>query len=211
MVSSANGVSSVQGRASGIGGAADRKAMRQIRSRVDAVMVGAGTLRAEKLNLGIDDNSITQPLAVIVCGQEPPPISANLLREPSQRLLLIVPEGASEAYAGYVAEDIEVVPIRETKEPGRLDLTRAIRELCRRFEIRHLLAEGGPSINGALFSLGLVDELFVTIAPSLLATTGGHLAAVEEGDSHRLRLLSTTTVGDEVFLRYQVTGTRETP
>ncbi|HKH11878.1 MAG TPA: dihydrofolate reductase family protein, partial [Rubrobacter sp.] len=43
MVGSVDGRSSVGGKASGIGSRADREAMRALRSRVDAVMVGAGT------------------------------------------------------------------------------------------------------------------------------------------------------------------------
>ena len=44
----------MEGKAAGIGSTADRRTMRTLRSKVDAVMIGAGTLRAEKLSLGLD-------------------------------------------------------------------------------------------------------------------------------------------------------------
>lgn len=211
MVCSVNGIASVQGKASGIGGAADREAMRRIRSKVDAVMVGAGTLRAERLNLGLDDHSVSQPLAVIVCGQEPPPISTNLIRPSSQRLLLIIPDNASSFYAGFLREEAETLPVPENPASGRPDLTRVIPELRRRFGISHLLVEGGPSINVNLLALGLVDELFITIAPSLLATTGGNIMDIEDNDSQALHLISATTTEDEVFLRYGIKNSQKAP
>lgn len=204
MVSSVNGIASVEGKASGIGGPADRKAMRQMRSKVDAVLVGAGTLRAERLNLGLDDHSVAQPLAVIVCGQEPPPISTNLLKDPSQRLLLVIPEKASKPYAEFQTKETELVPVREHPASGRLDLDTAIRELRRRFDVTRLLVEGGPGINASLVALGLVDELFVTIAPNLLATKGDSIIEVSDNARHALRLVSATTTDNEVFLRYQL-------
>ena len=204
MVASVNGVASVDGKASGIGGPADREAMRRIRSKVDAVMVGAGTLRAEKLNLGLDDHSIAQPLAVVVCGQDPPPVATNLLRSASQRLLLIIPEKASESYSEFPTRYTEILPIPEPEEPGRLDLAKAIRELRRRFGVTRLLVEGGPGINGTLLARSLVDELFLTISPAILATTGSGIIDVEDLVNHELHLISATTADDEVFLRYQV-------
>ena len=53
MVSSLDGRTAIEGKAAGIGSTTDRKTMRTLRSKVDAVMIGAGTLRAEKLSLGL--------------------------------------------------------------------------------------------------------------------------------------------------------------
>ena len=57
----------MEGKAAGIGSATDRRTMRTLRFKVDAVMVGAGTLRAEKLSLGLDPtDGVPQPLAIII-------------------------------------------------------------------------------------------------------------------------------------------------
>src|SRR5918998_1798879 len=92
MVSSVDGRSSESGKASGIGGPADRGAMRALRSRVDAVMVGAGTLRAEKLNLGLDEPEAEQPLAVVVGGAGGLPVLEHLVRPVGQSVILAVPQ-----------------------------------------------------------------------------------------------------------------------
>ena len=208
MVSSVNGVASVGGRAAGIGGSADRKAMRELRSRVDAVMVGAGTLRAERMRLGLDDPSLPQPLAVIVCGQKPPPLAGMLLRDSRQRVLLVVPEEASRSYDQLLLEDVELMPAPSLSS-GRVDLRSALDKLRADHSVSRLLIEGGPTINGALFAQDLVDELFVTIAPSLLPSTGANIVNVQT--NHKLKLLSARAVGDEVFLRYTVSDDSWTP
>ena len=81
MVGSVDGRSSVGGRAMGIGSRTDRGVMRALRSCVDAVMVGAGTLRAERLSLGLDDPEAAQPLAVVVGGTGDLPIRERLVGE----------------------------------------------------------------------------------------------------------------------------------
>jgi riboflavin biosynthesis pyrimidine reductase len=70
---------------------------------------------------------------------------------------------------------------------------------------RRILCEGGPTLNAALFEAGLVDELFVTIAPKLVGgaspltlVQGGHFRQI------RLELRSLNEVDGELFLRYAV-------
>ncbi|QIN83004.1 hypothetical protein GBA63_10345 [Rubrobacter tropicus] len=209
MVSSVNGVASVGGKAAGIGKSADRKAMRGLRSVVDAVMVGAGTLRAERMRLGLDDPSLPQPLAVILCGPEPPTIGERLIRDPAQRVLLAFPKEASGAYE-HPTKGIDLMPTPSLPD-GRVDLRAALRKLRTDHGVARLLVEGGPKTNGALLAQGLVDELFVTISPLLLPTTGGHIVDVGAGASRELRLHSTKTSGDEIFLRYTVPGGQPGP
>ncbi len=62
---------------------------------------------------------------------------------------------------------------------GRLDLPAALAELRERFAVRTLLCEGGPHLNTQLLLSGLVDELFLSLSPTLAggdpAATGGAL------------------------------------
>jgi riboflavin biosynthesis pyrimidine reductase len=54
MVESADGKTDIEGKASRLGTDIDRDVMRTLRSRADAVMVGGGTIRAERLSLSLD-------------------------------------------------------------------------------------------------------------------------------------------------------------
>ena len=70
------------------------------------------------------------------------------------------------------------------------------------------IAEGGGELNWALLEHDLVDELHVTVAPTLLG--GRDAPTLLEGtgltmaDQRRLRLLDLHREGDELYLRYAI-------
>ncbi len=93
---------------------------------------------------------------------------------------------------------------------GRLDLPRALAELSERFAVRTLLCEGGPHLNAELLLAGLVDELFLSLAPKL---AGGEdvsgeslriLAGREFEPPIELTLLGVLEHESHLFLRYAV-------
>ena len=213
MVSSVDGRTSAGGKASGIGGQADREAMRALRSRVDAVMVGAGTLRAEKLNLGLDGTGVAQPLAVVVGGAGCLPVLEHLVRPAGQGVILALPqEPLAEGHIADLEAGEGVKTLRcPGPQPDRVDLRRLLKSLKAGHAVDRLLVEGGPGLNRSLIDAGLVDEIFLTVAPKLLL---GPEAAVISGtpdttggpDPRRnhLTLLSVYSADDELFLRYRL-------
>ena len=209
MVSSADGRSSVGGKASGIGSRADRGAMRALRSHVDAVMVGAGTLRAEKLNLGLDEPEARQPLAVIVGGTRDLPLGERLANR-QQKVILAVPEGARGTVdAGFGRLTVVQTP---SVRRGLVDLRWLHEYLRTEHTVDRLLVEGGPALNRSMIDEGLADEIFLTLAPRILL---GEEAAILRGKagegtgrSRSLDLLSVHSSGSELFLRYRLQSPR---
>lgn len=204
MVASVDGRSSVDGKASGIGDEVDRQAMRLLRSRVDAVMVGAGTLRAERLSLGLDDPDIRQPLAVIVGGTSPLPLAERLVQN-SQDTLLVIPEDGPDPSPEVSAAGQKTLRVPNSG-PGRVDLLALLEALRSEHGVGRLLVEGGPALNRALIDQALADEIFLTVTPKLLS---GQESAILRGDGARgeprsLDLLSVHSSGDELFLRYRL-------
>lgn len=173
-------------------------------------MVGAGTLRAERLSLGLDETSGgPQPLAVILSGRGDVPLDTNLVDHEGQRVLVI--SSAAEASGGFARERLgaraETLNIPAAPD-GYPDPAEALQALKHDYGVGRLLVEGGPSLNHALISHGLVDELFLTVVPKLLGAdptdpidaktiiTGALPAPAS------LRLVSVHLVADELFLRY---------
>lgn len=205
MVTSVDGRVSAGGKSSGIGSRVDRTCMRVLRSKVDAVAVGAGSLRAEKMNLGLDRGDISQPLAVIVGGSGGIPLLQNLILG-EQRLLVAVPRGVR---LPANAEEIPATILRTPADEGRVDLAWLLRALRHEHEVQRLLVEGGPGLNRSLIGAGLLDELFITVAPKLVlgqehAIISGSAAGSAAGTHADLSLLSAHQAGDELFLRYRV-------
>jgi riboflavin-specific deaminase-like protein len=207
MVSSVDGRSSVGGKASGIGSRADREAMRALRSHVDAVMVGAGTLRAEKLSLGLDDPGARQPLAVVVGGAGDTPIRERLVGR-HRGVVLAVPRGSSRPPA--TADTPFTVIETPVAGDGRgVDLRWLLEALRADHAVDRLLVEGGARLNRSLIDGGLAHELFLTIAPKLLLGPESSILSGDREDGPRekprdLTLLSAYSAGDELFLRYRL-------
>jgi riboflavin-specific deaminase-like protein len=200
MVQSVDGRAAIEGKASGLGTQVDREVMRTLRSGADAVMVGGGTVRAERLSLGLDaDDTRPVPRAVILTNSGDLPLERNLVRDRRQNLLVLLPDGAAkdaEKRLGRLAETRRV----PATGSGAIDVGRALEIMKADYGMDVLLCEGGPTLNRALVSADLADELFITMAPVLVGT-----ASSEDARSSLrkpLRLISSHAVGDEVFLRY---------
>ena len=94
-------------------------------------------------------------------------------------------------------------PVEVVRQPGGVDLTAALAALRER-GIRALLCEGGPLLAGSLVELGLVDELFITIAAKLGGGGGPRMIEGLPAGSIDLELRWLLREGDELFARYAV-------
>jgi len=212
MVATVDGQVAIGGRASGIGSRLDRALMRRIRAACDAVMVGAATLRAERV-----DPSVPDELAEARAARGLPPrpmavaISATLDLDPSWRFFrhgpdrtlvlttTTAPRDRAEALAGSATV--------ERIGGDSVDLVEALARLRGRYGVERLVVEGGPTLNRQLVALGLVDELFLTLAPKL-AGGGGPSILGGGGPAEKvmaeLELASLHRCAGELFFRYRV-------
>jgi riboflavin biosynthesis pyrimidine reductase len=87
-----------------------------------------------------------------------------------------------------------------------VDLARGMLLLRERYGVRSLLLEGGPTLLSAMLEAGLVDELFLTVAPVL--TGGGSEPSIVEGlplpAPISLRLVSVLEDEGYLFVRYGI-------
>lgn|SRR5277367_1103319 len=214
MISTADGRATLEGRSGTLSRSADRALFHGLRSAVDAVLVGAGTVRVERYGRIIPDPArrelrrrrglSDEPLACIVSGRVELEADIPLLREPSARVVIIT---GSEASLPASAAHVEYI---RTGPAGRCELPDAVAELGKRYGVQRVLCEGGPHLAWQLLAAGLLDELFLTIAPLL---AGGEpaegealriLAGSELVPPRQLELLGVLSSGSELFLRYGV-------
>jgi riboflavin-specific deaminase-like protein len=215
MVSTLDGHATLDGRSRALSGRADRELFHALRLAVDAVMAGAGTARVERYGRIIPDESrrrqrverdlSEEPLACIVSNSLDLATEIPLLAEPAARVAILTPSPAS------LPECAAEVHYVRAERNGLLDLPKALSELRERFGVRTLLCEGGPQLNAQLLQAGLVDELFLSLAPML---AGGDPAA--PGETLRilsgaaltppveLDLVSVLESASHLFLRYGV-------
>ena len=183
MVQTADGLITIGGKSGPIGGPGDHAMFHGLRSVVDAILVGTGTLRAERYgrmirrperralraSLGLEED----PVAILITQSGDLPWDAPLFQEPLQRVVI-----AGPCSPPPVAAQVTVI---ESRSPA--DALRAVRK---EFGVRAVLCEGGPTLNRALLGEGVLDELFLTLAPKL------------GGDDEALRILSGETLASPV-------------
>ena len=144
-----DGRATIGGVSGPIGSQTDTAMLAGLRTRFDAVMIGAGTMRAER-------------------------------------------------YAGLEKRLIVV----ESGSGGWTDLGELLRSL-REEGVKAVICEGGPTLHGSLQAAGLVDELFLTIAPKLTGGPAPHILEGALSDTIPLELVWLLEHEGELFARYR--------
>lgn len=180
-----------------ISGPEDLARVHQLRARCDAILVGIGTVLADNPSLTARTSPPPprQPMRVILDSHARLPPQAKVL-DGAARTLVMVAKGNARRFPN--AETVEA-------GEGRVDLRSALRELQSR-GVQSLLVEGGATIIGAFLRSGLVNDLYVYVAP--LVVGGGAPSLVEgpgaERAEHvlRLKLAEAKPLGAGVLMRY---------
>lgn len=144
----------------------------RLRAQVDAIVVGAGTVRTDDPRLTARPANpgpeVVQPLRIVVTntGQLPP--KASILDGSAPTLVAVGPAVSSETVERLESRGAEVIRAGEDPSEG-VDLGVLLVALRDR-GVLHLLLEGGPTLAGSFVSAGLVDEIVAYVAPKLLVS-----------------------------------------
>ncbi len=186
------------GESQWITGDAARADVQQWRARSCAVLTGIGTVLHDDPGLNVRlPGAIPQPLRVVVdsrlrmeaeakmLGLEGPVMLATLSDDPDKR-------------AALLQKGVEVYPAQDLN--GQIDLTALLGELAAR-EINEVHVEAGATLGGALLRAGLVDEILIYMAPTLLGDGARGLFRLPDLDQmakqRKVRIEQIRAVGDD--------------
>ncbi len=189
---------------------ADFDRVDEVRASVDAILVGAGTIRADNPRLLV--NSAERRAARVAAGRTEYPlkvtVSATGELDPAARfwhtggdkVLLTTDEGARRARTLGLAADI--VPLG-----AAFDWRAALEHLHDRRGVRRLMVEGGGTVHTQLLRRELADELQLVLAPLLVGDPDAPRLFGPGGyQSGRLRLVESRRIEDVVLARYLPTA-----
>jgi diaminohydroxyphosphoribosylaminopyrimidine deaminase/5-amino-6-(5-phosphoribosylamino)uracil reductase len=149
-----------------------RAKVHELRSRMDAVAVGIGTVVADDPRLTVREIVAPSPVRVVFDTKLRIPMSGRLVASARETPTWIITSLDSSPAVEQTLSDqgVEVLRVAPSAE-GRIDVTAALRALAQR-GIVSLMVEGGAELAGSMLAARLADELHVFVAPILLGPRG---------------------------------------
>jgi diaminohydroxyphosphoribosylaminopyrimidine deaminase/5-amino-6-(5-phosphoribosylamino)uracil reductase len=200
------------GHSQWISGDRSRRLVHRERGRVDAIMTGIGTVKADNPMLTARDVTIRRTAArVIVDPRAELAIDSALVRTASETpvIALCLPTAPSPRIETLREHGVHVHIGSETTD--RLNLAEHLKHLSSEHGIATMLVEAGPGLLSSLLEDNLLNELAVFIAPMLMSDDQATPplrgnAPPTISDTHRLTLIAHHRRGEDVVMRYLLTG-----
>jgi riboflavin biosynthesis pyrimidine reductase len=215
-VTSIDGAVEVNGATAALSSPADQWVMGLLRRQCDAVLLGAGTLRAEAYGpLTLDEAGRSwrqhqgkpeHPTLVIVSGSLDLDPGSPALREAPARPVVLTHSQAPAARRRALEPVANVLTVGDRT----VDLAAAVSQLHDR-GLRQILCEGGPHLLGGLTAADLVDELCLTISPVLTGAGAGRITAGRTSPLRRMALRQALAADNFLLLRYRRESPASTP
>lgn len=188
-------VAASDGTSQWITGELAREHAHTLRSQVDGVVVGAGTVRADdpSLDVRLDGYQGRQPRPVVIAGRTPLPHDARIWdREP-----LVVSSASREIPSGEL--------VQVAGDENRPDPIETCRMLAER-GLLHLLVEGGPRVARAWWHAGVVSNGVVFIGSIVGGGTGkspmaGLFSNID--DAAEVEFRKVAGVGSDVVIEFE--------
>ncbi len=207
-------LASRSGDAYWISGPEARLWVHNLRDRCDAILVGAGTVRADDPLLTVrltpaqythQRTSRNNPLRVILSTKGDLPAQSKLLQpDLAPGTCVVVSEHCTDTQKQWLQEiGVEVVQVK-ADDAGRPDLGTVLQMLAQK-GLMHVLIEGGSSVLGEAFDRQLIDHVAAFVAPKLV---GGKDAPSPVGgwgqksmqDALQLHSISKQLLGEDVLI-----------
>ena len=210
------------GQAKWISGEESRRIAHRLRGRMDAVIVGIGTVLQDDPLLTARPPGPRTAVRVVVDSAARTPLESQLVRTAKEVPLLIAASRASESAVARLkdagAEVLRLPADSENDGPsasgcaraatGSVDLLELLRELGRR-DMTNVLVEGGSRLLGSFFDEALIDECHVFVAPKLLGSEDAPVPIAGKGceilsDAVCLDELGVERLGCDVYLHGRI-------
>ncbi|WP_181578180.1 dihydrofolate reductase family protein [Arthrobacter sp. AQ5-05] len=191
-VSSTDGAASIEGLSGALGTAPDHRVFMLLRRLADAIVVGAGTIRAEGYEGELLDaasrawrlaNGMPErPLLVVVSGRLDLDVHSALFTKNPGKILLL---GSGSADPGRAAALGAVAEVVSAQAPGPAIDPRWIIETLHARGLRVIHSEGGPTLLADFQRADALDSLCVTYSPVLAGGDGPRISRGQQGDEPR--------------------------
>ena len=191
-MSSIDGAVTAEGASAGLGTPADKAVFTILRELADAVLVGAGTVRAEnyggvRLSEAVRADRTTRgmsavpPIVVVTASADIDPTSRVFTDTAVAPVVITSAHAPVDARRRLAATGADVVEV-----PGDDVSTASIVQTLDARGLHRVLCEGGPGLFGRLLSDDAVDDVCLTISPVVVAGDAGRISRSASSSIRRL-------------------------
>lgn len=184
-----------------IGSELQRKYAHRLRNKVDAILVGIGTVLRDnpELTVRLGKKSNRQPTPIVLDSRLKIPVESNLIAH--QRNPIIATTQLADPIK---LKDLEKtgakVLVIEQDENGQVDILKLVKKLGE-MEITSVLVEGGGDVGASFLKKGIVDKVVFFYAPKIIGSEGvsmvGKLGVSEVKDALSIRTVKVKKIGEE--------------
>ena len=208
MAMSIDGAYAIDRRSGGLGTPGDRRLFHHLRQGADAILVAAGTAREERYRRPLMEPEVVRrrkargqrehPRLVVVSRSLSFPGDLPMLNGDGEVPLVLHPGSSSTA---GLPTGLEARAVGTSE----VDLVEGLTVLRER-GMERVLCEGGPNLLGQLHRADLIDEIFLTLSPSMVGGTDVGILGRTEPVQRRMGLHRLMEEEGALFLTYRRTG-----
>jgi diaminohydroxyphosphoribosylaminopyrimidine deaminase/5-amino-6-(5-phosphoribosylamino)uracil reductase len=192
-----------------ISGEESRRRVHELRGRVDAIIVGRGTVADDDPLLTARPPGPRVAARVVLSASGDLPERCQLRSTAKEVPVIVYTTAGNEAkLAGWLADGAEIVATPSSPiplSPGEWEVNQILRDLGRR-RFTNVLVEGGAGVLGSFLDADAIDEVHVYLAPKLV---GGHDAPSPVGgmgveritDAVQFGRVEVQQIGGDVWVR----------
>lgn len=179
---------------------ASRALVHDLRSRVDGIIVGIGTVLADDplLTVRTEPAGPRRPVRIVLDAAGRLPLDSQLVCTARECPVLVAVGPAADA-ARVAALEQAGCEVWRTAEPGRLPRWNSLLGELGRRRFTNVLVEGGPTLLAELFARDAIDEVWAFVAPTILGPAAA--ATPHLPDLPRLYVEEVSHPGGDVLIR----------
>lgn len=205
-------IATIDHRQTRISGNIDFDRMDELRASSDAIMVGIGTVLSDNPSLTVKSKDrkekrcasglVENPARIIVDSTARTPVDADIFKKGEGKRIIAVSENAPLEKVNELSNLAEIICAGEKS----VDLEKLLFGLKKR-GINRLMVEGGATLNWALISGGLVDEIYTFVGNIIIGGKTAPTLVDGEGytmDFTTLKLISCEKLEDGILVKWKI-------
>ncbi len=186
-----------------------RLKVQELRTEVDAVLVGKNTILMDNPFLTVRDYDAPNPKKVILDAELTLPLDLNIFKNPERESTILFcskPASKSRKANTLSLAGIKIEPITNN-EFGFLNLNDVLTILAEKYNIASMMVEGGSQVFTSFIKESLVDEFHIFIAPKILGAglqTFGHLMIPSINKATELDVKNIEKTGTDFYVTAKI-------